>query len=102
MPDGESVILRYVDPSTKAEVVVREHNAYDAARQVNRITWRYATGEREDARTDVLDMRIFFPQELDALLFMHGFDVVEKYGDYRRAAFTSLSSKQIVVCRARG
>jgi len=80
-------------------VLLEEQNVYDAARQVNRTTWRYRAGDRIDARVDELDMRVFFPQELDALLHYGGFEPCSKLGDYQGTPFASRSPKQIVVCR---
>ena len=45
-------------------------------------------------------MRIFFPQELDALLRNNGFQIEHKYGDYDETPFKPDSPKQIIVCRA--
>jgi len=47
-----------------------------------------------------LNMRIFFPQELDALLKYNGFSIEAKYGDYEENPFTPESHKQVVVCAA--
>jgi 2-polyprenyl-3-methyl-5-hydroxy-6-metoxy-1,4-benzoquinol methylase len=98
-PSSRSTILEYIDPYTHERVVLEEQNAYDAARQVNRTTWRYHAGDRTDARVDELDMRIFFPQELDALLHYQGFEVVSKLGDYGGTPFGARSPKQLTFCR---
>ena len=44
-------------------------------------------------------MRVYFPQELEALLSCAGFIIEEKYGDYDLSPFTSASQKQLVVAR---
>jgi hypothetical protein len=43
-------------------------------------------------------MRMYFPQELDALLKYNGFVIEHKFGDYEQAAFGSASEKQLIVC----
>ena len=43
-------------------------------------------------------MRIFFPQELDALITLCGLDVVEKLGNYDGSPFGSRSPKQLMIC----
>ena len=48
--------------------------------------------------TEKLPLRMFFPEELDALLKYHGFIVERKYGDYDESPFESESPMQIVVC----
>jgi hypothetical protein len=45
-------------------------------------------------------MRLFYPQELDALLHYNGFAVEHKYGDFDESPFTSDSPRQLLVCRA--
>ena len=92
-------ILRYLDPYLQKEVVLSEENHYDPARQVNRIVWRYRVGETDDARVEEMQMRIFFPMELDAHLEHAGFVIEQKWGDYDRRPFASDSSKQLFVCR---
>jgi hypothetical protein len=80
-----------------AEWLERFH--YDAAAQVNRITWTFIfpNGTKEVQR---LDMRCFFPQELELLMKAHGFNIVERFGDFNRDAFQANSPEQILLCRA--
>ncbi len=47
-----------------------------------------------------LNLRMFFPQEINALLHYNGFDIEQKYGDNERAPFTDSSRRQIIVCAA--
>ncbi len=72
---------------------------YDRARQISHITFYY---EMPDGREEIdrLEMRIFYPQELDAYLRFAGFTIVEKFGDYDESPFVSTSSKQLIVARA--
>ena len=44
------------------------------------------------------DMRMYFPQELDALLHYNGFDILQKWGSYERESFGPDSQQQVVVC----
>lgn len=76
---------------------VLETCAYDAATQVNRVSWTFCIGdERRNAR---LDMRCFYPMELEALLHYNGWSVEALYGSFDGSPFTSASPKQIFVCR---
>jgi len=84
LPDGRHVEL--------AEIW-----AYDEATQVNRCKWRYVIDGVETLQN--LDVRCFFPCELDALLRYNSFQVVYKYGDFDGAPFVSASPKQIYVCQ---
>ncbi len=100
--DPELKVVEYLEPDSGERVILIEQNRYDAARQINHITWRYQVGGRADQRVDELDMRIFFPQELDALLELHGFEIEHKLGDYDERPFGAATPKQLLVCRLRG
>ena len=43
-------------------------------------------------------LRMFFPQELDALLYYNGFIIDYKYGTFDEKPFNSDSNWQIVIC----
>ena len=94
-PNVRYPVAEYVDDSGE-RVAISETVQYDAATQINHGRWYLRRGNVETVRS--LDMRMYFPQELEALLFHNGFSVVEKFGDFGRAPFTSESSKQILVC----
>ena len=81
-PDGETVILT-------------ESNRYDPATQINGITWYFDIDGKEEVATN--NMRMYFPQELEALLHYNGFRIVGKYGNYDRCPFTADSPKQLIV-----
>ena len=86
-------------PDTGEPVSVTETSAYDTATQINHIQWHWRFAGGRETVSD-LPMRVYFPQELDALLCCAGFTVEEKYGDYDLSPFTSASQKQIIVARA--
>lgn len=92
-------ILRYRDPYAEREVHLFEENEYDTATQINRVRWWFESDGAEPER-DELEMRIVFPQELEALVRLGGLRVLDKWGGYDRAPFTSRSPKQIVVLGA--
>jgi SAM-dependent methyltransferase len=91
------LVAEYPDPDSDNTVVITETHHYDKATQVNHIQWHYQIGEKEF--THELNMRIFFPRELDALLIHNGFEIEIKYGDFDESPFVSSSQKQIPVCR---
>ena len=93
-------VAEYPDPDGAGTVTVTENNVYDAASQVNHIKWYYRVGKGGEELVADLDMRIFFPQELDALLRSGGFTVEAKYGDFDESPFTSTSPKQITRVRS--
>jgi SAM-dependent methyltransferase len=92
-------VVDYPDPDGRGRVFVSENSAYDGAAQLNRIRWHFQTGDDPAERAEELDMRIYFPQELDALLHYNGFEVEAKYGDYDETPFRPSSPRQLVVCR---
>jgi SAM-dependent methyltransferase len=98
-PHQRYPVAEYEDPDGRDRVVITESNIYDAAAQINRITWYYRIGDDEDARVVENNMRILYPQELNELLHYNGFAVETKYGDYDESPFLARSPKQLTVCR---
>ena len=88
-------VAEYQSPDSHHAVIVSESSRYDRAQQINYITCYYKIGEKEF--THELNMRIFFPQELDALLKFNGFFIEAKYGDFHESSFSSSSERQILV-----
>lgn len=80
------------------KVLIRQNMRYESHTQVNRIAWHHFIDGEFDS-TQNLDMRMFFPQELDAYLRGNGFDILHKFGDFEGAEFKHESEKQIFVCR---
>jgi SAM-dependent methyltransferase len=80
-------------------VFVTEEVRYDAATQINHIRWFFRNEGDEDEAVLSFDMRQFFPQEIDALLWYNGFLIEHKYGSYDEKEFSDDSPKQLIVCR---
>lgn len=97
-PSKTYPVCKYENPSGKGKIIIDENNVYDDAKQINRIKWHYYIGERRETVVKELNMRCFFPQELDLLLHYNGFTVLHKYGDFNKHPFTSGASKQILIC----
>lgn len=70
---------------------------YDAAAQINRITWTYQLQTNGKSKQFSFTMRQFFPQELDALLHYNRFKIEQKFGDRDGSPFDKNSPRQIVV-----
>jgi len=99
-PEEEQPFSEYDDPDGRGRVVVTTKSVYEPDTQIRRNrTFHQVAGVLE--RTGRLDMRMYFPQELEALLRYNGFRVVEKYGGYDRSAFSRSSGKQVVLARKR-
>jgi len=99
-PTKRYPVAEYPDPDGKGQVVVTENNIYDAAHQINHVKWYYKIDGQAEIVED-LDMRIFYPQELDALLHYNGFTIEAKFGSYDETPFESSSAKQLIVCHRR-
>lgn len=102
---GERRLEReYQDPDGKGTMAFENSMVYDDATQVSHIQCyfvrRGSNGEELDVRVEQLDLRSFFPQELDLLVRSQGFEILEKFGNFERKAFASGEPKQVVVCGA--
>ncbi|MDR2083845.1 MAG: class I SAM-dependent methyltransferase [Bacteroidales bacterium] len=101
--------IRYIVESEKEQKVIAEYTTndgrkvlikqtmrYENSTQINRIEWHYfINGEFHSIQN--LDMRMFFPQELDSYLEWNGFNIIHKFGGFEKEAFSDNSEKQIYV-----
>lgn len=92
---------QFQHPDSGRTVVVTHTHVYDAATQINHILWHYQT-EGAEEQVASLKMRVFYPQEIDALLYYNGFTSIAKYGDWGEAPFITNSTKQVIVCAPSG
>ena len=80
------------------EIAIKETMRYENHTQINRITRYFFINGAFDSEQN-LDMRLFFPKELDAYLKGHGFTICHKFGSFKEENFSSASEKQIFVCQ---
>ncbi|MFX0097669.1 MAG: class I SAM-dependent DNA methyltransferase [Candidatus Hodarchaeota archaeon] len=90
-------ITEFTDPDKNEKVIITETSTYDKARQLYQFRRYHQIGQQETS-WDVT-FKVYFPQELDALLKYNGFIIEAKYGDYEGTHFESDSIFQVVVCR---
>ena len=88
--------LSFVDRD-RGLVHVDVAETYDAAAQVTRGLWYFSTDCDPDVVVAPLEIRSIFPQELPLLLSLGGLRVVERFGDWSRAAFTSEAALQLYI-----
>ena len=82
------------------EVSIKQTMRYENKTQINRIEWHYfINGEFNSIQN--LDMRMFFPQELDSYLEWNGFSIIHKYGGFEEEIFNDDSEKQVFVCQCK-
>jgi SAM-dependent methyltransferase len=98
-PEKRYPAAEYPHPDGKGQVVITENNRYDAVHQINHVKWYYRIEGQAHEMVENLDMRIFYPQELNALLFYNGFVMDAKFGDYDETSFQAESRRQLIVCR---
>lgn len=92
---GQKVIAEYTTGDGR-EILIRQTMRYENATQINRIEWHYfINGEFHSIQN--LDMRLFFPQELDSYLKCAGFNIIHKFGSFVGEIFTDIAEKQIYV-----
>jgi len=98
-PDERYPFSEYDDPDGRGRIAVTESYVYESDTQIKRIkTYHSIPGEDAEIEGE-LNMRMYFPQELDALLKYNGFVLECKYGSYDQTAFDIESEKQLIVCR---
>lgn len=89
----------YEDPDGRGRVTMTHTNIYEPTTQINHIT-TYTTWPTGAESVGEVDMRMFFPQELDALLKCNGLPVAYKFSDYQGTPFGPGATKQLIICEA--
>jgi hypothetical protein len=99
-PGERSPFSEYDDPDGQGRVVVTESYVYEPDTQIKRTKTFHAFPGQDQEVEGELNMRMYFPQELDALIKYNGFTIDDKFGNYDRTPFTAQSEKQIIICSA--
>jgi SAM-dependent methyltransferase len=90
-------MAEYTTPDGRA-VLIKQTMRYEPKTQINRIAWHYYINGSFDS-IQHLDMRMFYPQELDSYLEWNGFNILHKFGNFEEEAFNDQSEKQIFICQ---
>lgn len=80
-------------------VTIVERCEYDDDGGVNRVVWKHTIDGVEVMKK--LDMRCFWPREMDAILKYNGFEVIHKFGNFDESKFKSGAPKQLYVLKAK-
>jgi len=96
--DKRFSVADYPDPYGKGNVSITESNVYDRSTQINHVIWYYHIGNLEEYSVE-LNMRIYYPEELQTMLYYNGLEIVDRFGDWDESAFQSDSPRHIVVCK---
>lgn len=90
----------FIDPRSGQSLSSWESGWYDPLRQIHHVRYIYRSGDGPE-RTVGIDLRMFYPQELRALLDWAGFDVVYEAEDFEGEPLAATSLKWVLVLRAR-
>jgi len=94
---GKNKIAEYKTTDDR-KVMIEQTMKYENKSQINRIEWYYFINDVFHSIQN-LDMRMFFPQELDTYLKWSGFTIINKFGNFDEEEFEDHSEKQIFVCK---
>jgi SAM-dependent methyltransferase len=99
-PEIRLPFSEYDDPDGSGRVVVTQTSRYDAITQIKSVrTFHKFPGETPEIEGS-LELKMYFPQELQALLHYNGLRLVAAYGGYDKTRLTNTSAKQIYVMEA--
>lgn len=76
---------------------ITETSEYDPIEQINHIKWHYEY--KNEKWVEDLDMRMFYPQEIQNYLANFGMKVIEKFGNHNFGEYGRENRFQIYVCR---
>lgn len=96
-PQERYPVAKFLDETRGQWCQLTESNRYDPQSRVNFIRWYYEY-ENGEAGSFQLEMRQFFPQEMDALLERAGLKVINKWGDFVGSGFSLASPRQVFEC----
>lgn len=91
----QHVIAEYTTNDEK-KVLIKQSMHYESASQINRIKWQYFIDDKFHSVQN-MDMRLFFPQELNSYLKQIEFNIIHKFGDFTEQEFDDNSEKQIYI-----
>ncbi len=97
-PGERFPFAEYDDPDGRGKIVITESYVYAPDTQIKHVKTHSAIPGQEEEVEGAFTMRMYFPQELDALLKYNGLAIQHKYGDYDESPFGAESQKQIIVC----
>lgn len=100
-PEKRYRVGEYPDPESGEMIMVEESGVYDRASQIRRFSLHFEFLSSMRKFTEEFEARMWFPQEISALLRYEGFGIKAKYGSFRYEPFDPSSPRQIIVCSPR-
>lgn len=96
-PNEKFPLKTYKDPVSKNMIELSENNFYDDESQINYMKWYFKIGTKEIVKN--WNQRVYFPQELDYLVQLFGFKIINKFGDFEESLFVDSPETQILVLK---
>ncbi|HET9132658.1 MAG TPA: class I SAM-dependent methyltransferase [Terriglobia bacterium] len=96
-PEEEYLLDEYDNPEGEGRVRVMARSHYESTTQIMRTTTIRKTASQPDV-IGSLDLKMYFPRELEALVRCNGLRLVERYGGHAMEPFDETSRFQILVC----
>jgi SAM-dependent methyltransferase len=97
--DEEYVLDEYDSPEGPGRVRVMARSHYESTTQIMRTTTvRRAAGQPDLVGS--LDLKMYYPRELEALVRCTGLRIAARYGGHAGEAFDETSRFQILVCKS--
>jgi len=96
--ENKSVKIADYETQDKRKVVINQTMRYEDDTQINRIKWQYIINNQLHSN-ESLDMRIFYPKELDSYIECNNYTIIKKFGDYDLSNFLADSPKQLLICQ---
>jgi SAM-dependent methyltransferase len=100
-PDEEYVLDDYDSPDGQGRVSVTARSRYESTTQIMRTTTIRKVAGQPDV-VGSLDLKMYFPKELEALVRCNGLRIATRYGGHAGEAFDEKSRFQILVCENSG
>lgn len=89
-------LFEYNDPIDGKKVKLYEKSLIDFSQQLLISTLMFE--KSNEKWIENFTMRLFFPQEIETLVELCGFHVLEKYGDYNKSNLCESSARQLIFC----
>lgn len=96
--ERHEVLSEYDAPDGSGTCLLTGVSTYEPNTQINRCRTCHKVPGKPEVYGN-LDLKMYYPQELLALLVHNGFQVAERYGNYRMNPFDSKSRRQIYIAK---
>ncbi|WP_347568879.1 hypothetical protein [Evansella sp. AB-P1] len=101
-PSTEEYWKTYIDNETKNKVDVYTISRYDALNQLQHYTTIRRFNNRDEVEKEVrttISLRYVFPKEMERMLSVNGFEIINVYKDWDETPITEDSYEMIYVCK---